>query len=445
MEPKQVLILGCGRSGRAVIPALQQEGCEIWVYDDRAAETPEGCLRWSGESNREGVSQRDWTEVILSPGFAPHHPIVVQLRAQGVPILSEVEFGLRRLDPGVRLGITGTNGKTTTTELAAWMLQQAGHRASACGNNGVPLSGLPSAAGSGGLVIELSSYQLEEVQRPFLDDAVYLNLTPDHLDRYGSMEAYALAKGRILDLMRSADRGELLVHSSLLNYYPTWKAHPQIRTFGSAEADLRWESGRVMMGATVMADAPGSVVDRPQHDWLNALAAGWLAVRQGLSWPQVMEHWSSFDKGPHRCQWIADRQGVRYINDSKGTNLDATLQAMLSYPPGQILIAGGVHKGASYAAWRECVRERVQRILTIGQAAEQIESELGDLVPVERCTVLDRAVVRAAELAQPGETVLLSPGCASTDQFRDYRHRGECFEQYVLQLPATSDNVKRVG
>ena len=430
------LILGFGRSGRSAWEALRDQAEEIWIYEERDLTLPLGAQRWTEHSSLDLST----VEAILSPGISAHHPLVQRIRRAGGRVSSESEWGLQRLLPGPRCGITGTNGKTTTTELTAWMLNQTGIAAIPCGNNGVPLSSMALESGQQTLVIELSSYQLEEMSQPCLQHAAFLNLTPDHLDRHGSMEGYAKAKGRILELL--LPEGRLLVDHSLMPQYPQWQGDERIEIMG---VTLKWEGRRLISHGEEVAVAPESLLALPRHDWQNGLAAAWLATRNGLSWEQALQGWASYRKGPHRCEVVAERGGVRYVNDSKGTNLDATLQAMQSFPAGQILIAGGVHKGASYEMWRPCIQERVRYVLAIGQAAAQIAAELSDCCPVEVLQDLQHAVWRSWELAQRGETVLLSPGCSSLDQFRDYQHRGECFQQYVLQLPLTSDNVKAVG
>ena len=440
------LILGGGRSGRAVAELLQARGDPIWVFDDHAGELPFQAPRWRTLAALPAIHR-----VVVSPGIPDSHPLVRLAHGAGLTIEGELAFGLRQLPPCWKAGITGTNGKTTVTEMASWCIAAEQKGTIAAGNIGIPVSALvadsPSPAANGhalrNLVLELSSYQLEDLEGPWLQAGVWLNLTPDHLDRYHSMEAYASAKARIQRCL--AQDGSLLIGAQVLRDW-AHLLHPkdhELVSFGSPQADLHWEGDQLIW--RLEAVARFWTEDLTPHDLDNLAAAAWIAHRAGIGWQTALDHAATFRKGPHRCELVAVIRGVRWVNDSKGTNLDAVMKASLAFPPGQILIAGGVHKGAPYTPWIEGLRGRVRHVLAIGQAAGQMEQDLRDGFPVERAESLLHAISRAQQLAREGETVLLSPGCASFDQFRDYAHRGEVFRSSVLQLARSSDTVKTVG
>jgi UDP-N-acetylmuramoylalanine--D-glutamate ligase len=436
------LILGGGRSGFAVYQFLQDRGEPSWVFDDRPEDLTFDAPRWISISELPRVHR-----VVVSPGIAASHPLVRLARERGLPVEGEMAFGLRQLPPCWKAGITGTNGKTTVTEMASWCIAAQRQGTVAAGNIGVPVTALASSntitSPVQNLVLELSSYQLEDLSGPWLDAGVWLNLTPDHLDRYVTMEAYARAKARIADCL--APGGSLLVGDSVLQEWAEvfHGLDKELVSFGSPASDLYWHGNQLIWKERNVATF--CIDELAPHDLDNLAAAAWIAHRAGIDWQLALDHASTFRKGPHRCELVAMIRGVRWVNDSKGTNLDAVIKASQAFPPGQILIAGGVHKGAPYTPWIDGLQGRVRQILAIGQAAGQIEHDLRDRFPVEQVGSLDQAIHRAQELAADGDTVLLSPGCSSFDQFRDYAHRGEVFRSSVLQLARTSDTVKTVG
>jgi len=431
------LVIGFGTTGRALCQLLHSEGIPYCVWDDRPLE------QWSAGKRPFDHSWNGIQQCIVSPGIPSTHPLLQEARCRGIPIQGEMAFAVSRLAPAWSAGITGTNGKTTTTELATWMLSSQKYSVESLGNIGIPLSERvlhPSQATH--RIVELSSYQLEDLDQPWLHAAAFLNLTPDHLDRYPSLEEYFLAKAQIIKSLYPGS--SLLIHESLSSRMNALLSESlssiKTVTFGSSSVDLFWEGCRLMFQGVEVASIPANF-EALLHDRLNAAAAAWIAHEAGLSWQEAIAGWLSFQKGPHRCEKVACIQGVQYINDSKGTNLDAVVQAVLSYPPGQILIAGGRHKGSSYELWKDIATSHLRIVLTIGEAAPLIESDLKNSVPVERCDSLEQAVDRAHEIARPGETVLLSPGCSSLDQFQNYAHRGEVFRNCVLQLRALSANL----
>jgi UDP-N-acetylmuramoylalanine--D-glutamate ligase len=442
------LVVGAGRSGWAACQLLLEQGDAVWLYDDRPREMPVGVSPWSSLEDLPPVRR-----LIVSPGVSPQHPLRRLAGERGLPQQGELHFGLSFCSVPWVCGITGTNGKTTVTELTSWILQQSNCKALAAGNIGLPLSELVSqiekkVQNPSRLVLELSSYQLEDLEGPWLDAAAWLNLTPDHLDRYGSMQAYAAAKARMAGCLKP--HAPLFVHHEVLAQWGERLAcsKQQLVSYGAPHADLSWRGEELWLRGSCVARWSEVLPQEPMaigHDLDNLTAAVWLAVQAGLTWSGAWAATRGFQKGPHRCELIASIRGVQWVNDSKGTNLDAVLKASAAFSGPQILIAGGVHKGHPYTLWAEQLKTRVRQILAIGEAAEQIESDLACDIPVVRCTTLQEAVSWAHAHARPGETVLLSPGCASFDQFRDYAHRGEAFRTSVLQLARGSDTVETVG
>lgn len=436
------LVVGGGRSGRAVAELLQERGEEIWVFDDRPDDLAFQALRWNSIEKLPKVHR-----VVVSPGIPATHPLLRLAHDAGLAIEGELAFGMRQLPSCWKAGITGTNGKTTVTEMASWCIAAEQEGTIAAGNIGLPVSSLARGFSAHtplrNLVLELSSYQLEDLSGPWLDAGVWLNLTPDHLDRYLTMEAYACAKARILQCL--APKAALLVGSQVLSDWGhlLQQTDRELVSFGSCQTDLYWHANQLIWRGQPVAHF--CTEDLAPHDQDNLAAAAWIAHRAGIKWQTALDHAATFQKGPHRCELVAVIDGVRWVNDSKGTNLDAVIKASQAFPPGQILIAGGVHKGAAYTPWIEGLQGRVRHVVAIGQAASQIEQDLRHEFPVEQAGSLLEAIERAQELAKQGETVLLSPGCASFDQFRDYSHRGEVFRSSVLQLARSSDTVKTVG
>ncbi len=383
----KTLVIGLGVSGRAAVQLLLSQGRDV-VAIDRNKQVIEGVDVFLDEP---GFSLDGVDQVILSSGVRPTHPLCVRAREHGIEVVGEAAFAMRfAKQPCV--AITGTNGKTTVTLLVEHLLKSCGIKARALGNVGEPLASYFMAPDPEEvLVVELSSYQLETFSTPVFDAGVILNITPDHLDQYASFEEYAAAKC----LLQKAAR-VLYVHPRLASLLP------QAYVFESAET----------------------------HDGENANAA-WELVRFFMSREQFLQGLSTFKKPPHRIEFVKEVLGVAYVDDSKGTNVDAVIQAVKSIQGPIILIAGGVDKGSSYASWIPAFQGKIKQIFALGEAAYKIANELSIVYKVEIVFSLEEAVKRAAGVAKRGDTVLLSPGCASFDMFRDYAQRGEVFKQQV--------------
>jgi UDP-N-acetylmuramoylalanine--D-glutamate ligase len=381
--PERVVVLGLARSGKAAAAALERRGVEV-VGADREL------------GNDADPSSLDGAEVLVkSPGVPRDAPLVVEAERRGVPIWSEVELGFRLLQPRL-VGVTGTNGKTTTAELLGVMLE-----APVAGNVGRALTDLDGEIDPGALVAcELSSFQLEDVHELACEVAVLLNLEPDHLDRYASFDDYRAAKLRIFE-----------------------RAHAKVVPKGSG-----------LEGVEFSADDPLPAEPRIRgaHNRENAAAATAAARALGVSEEQIAEALRSFAGVPHRLELVRELNGVRYVNDSKATNVAAALRALAAYEEEPVhLILGGSRKGEDFTPLAAAIGPNVRSVHLIGETAD----ELAAAIPRARSEG-DLATVLAAVDARPGDVVLLSPACASYDQFRDFEERGEEFRRLVQNLSA---------
>jgi UDP-N-acetylmuramoylalanine--D-glutamate ligase len=398
------LVVGLARSGQAAALALARRGDRV-VAADRASELEVGRLEEAGVEVHLGTEETSLLEgvdvLIKSPGVPAEAPLVTAARERGIPVWSEVELGSRLLSAPI-LGVTGTNGKTTTSELLGAMLD-----APVAGNVGRALTELDGVDGARWIVCELSSFQLEDIHefRPRI--AVLLNLEPDHLDRHGSFEAYREAKLRVFENQGPDD----------VAIVP--------RGFAEIPGDAR----RVEFSAEDPLPAEPPIPGA--HNRENAAAATAAAREAGVSDEQIAGALRSFPGVPHRLEEIAEIGGVRYINDSKATNAAAARRAIASYDEPLHVILGGLGKNESYAELADDLRMRGARSYLIGAAADELAAALDQY---EQCGDLATAVQAAAAAAQPGEIVLLSPACASYDQFRDFEERGDEFRRLVEAL-----------
>ena len=432
----KTVVLGMGRSGQAAAEWLFAQRAEVTVFDEsKSAGVKDLARRWEARgahavTGLEKLPHARYDRAVLSPGIDPKRPVVLQLRSANVPMFGELELGARACLCPI-LAITGTNGKSTTTELITAVLQVGGKKAVACGNLGQPLCEVaPLSGGLDYAVAEVSSFQLETVEtfRPRV--AVYLNLTPDHLDRYADMKEYAAAKNRIFENQTGEDVAVIqkgLALPKLAALTVTFSA-----TDGSADYTLR--DGWLCAGADrVMRQDQTNL--RGPHNAENLLAALAVADAEKISRDAAKKAFAAYRPLPHRCEVVAVRTGVTWINDSKATNLDAMERAVLGMAGPVVLIAGGKDKGFDFAPCLPALRGRVRAALLIGQTAAKIEKAWRDGVPCRQVGTLEEAVKRAAALVNPGETVLLSPGCSSYDQFKNFEERGETYRQCVKALP----------
>jgi UDP-N-acetylmuramoylalanine--D-glutamate ligase len=453
--PRRVAILGFARSGRALAEALAARGVAVTVGDSRSETAFDGveALRargvrfFFGGPAPEFLAGAEWLAV--SPGVPLVVPTVRDARAQGIPVLSEIEAAYRIAEaeaPGMHrwIAVTGTNGKSTTTTWIAEVLKRAGRPAILAGNIGAPLSGFLSEPGPRDFVCELSSFQLEGVDRFRPHVAVLTNITPDHLDRYPGFAEYAAAKARVFARQEPGDFAVVNADDAPSRAIPTSARRVLFSRRGRPEgADLAaWlEAGELV--SDVAAPKHGVVAAERlalpgTHNLENALAT--LAAAECLAAPgdAIVDTLTRFEGLPHRTQTVAQSGGVRWVDDSKGTNVDATLKSLEAYAPGTvILILGGRDKQGDFAALSDLVRRNARLVLTIGEAAPLIEAALAGVVPIEHGDSMENAVARAAALARPGDTVLLSPACASLDRYKNFEERGRHFAQLARRAART--------
>ncbi len=459
----RTIVVGLGRTGMSCVRYLHARGLEFAVTDSRSAPPESAALerlapdveaRFGGfdQALLEGASR-----VIASPGVPLTEPFMSRAAERGIPIVGDIELFAREARAPIA-AITGTNGKSTVTTLVAQMMAAAGRQALAGGNLGRPALDLLDDPLPDFYVLELSSFQLETTHSLSAAAAAVLNVTPDHMDRYATPAAYAAAKARIFErcaaaivnlddpVVRAMPRSASRVLGFSLHADPAADYHAQARRDENPGAgqgaglDARGEvpeDGEVVLMSGREALARMSQLKiAGLHNAANALAA--LAICDALQLPRAacLDALQAFPGLPHRSQWVADVRGVRYVNDSKGTNIGATLAAVTGQPGTLILIAGGQGKGQDFAPLAQAFRGKVRHAVLIGRDATQIEAAVRGVSTTQLAQDMDQAVQCAARVARAGETVLLSPACASLDMFRDYGHRGDAFAAAVRRLPA---------
>jgi UDP-N-acetylmuramoylalanine--D-glutamate ligase len=417
------LVVGLARSGIAACEAIARvwPGSEIVAADARPDADTSALAALGIECHLGGgiVPVDGLTALVKSPGVPGEIPQVAAARAAGVPVWSEVELAARML-PNPIAGVTGTNGKTTTTHLVGSMLRSGGLECEVAGNVGRALSELAGRIGDDvWIACELSSFQLEDIDRLHCRVAVVLNLTPDHLDRHGSMDAYVRAKLRILENQAAGDTAVLNGDDPLLRAATLSGGGERVWFTAADRGSIDWEHARL----------------RGEHNLENALAVAAAARAAGVSAEAIDAALREFHPPPHRLETVASGGGVEWVNDSKATNPDATIKALTAFDAGLHLILGGSLKGASFDALAQAVASGpVACSYLIGAAADALADALAAAgAPYRRCETLERAVQTAAARAKPGDTVLLSPACASFDQFRDYEHRGDRFRELARE------------
>jgi UDP-N-acetylmuramoylalanine--D-glutamate ligase len=430
---RRVLVLGLGDTGLSFARWIEREGGKVRLADSRR--DPPRKADFAGELHTGPFSERlldDVDAVCVSPGLSLEQPVVRQAVARRLPVLGDIElFAWHARQPVA--AITGTNGKTTVTALTGHLLRAAGIDCEAAGNIGPPvLHAFEQRLKSGKLpkawVLELSSYQLETTWSLAPAGAAMLNLTEDHLDRYASLEEYGAAKARIF-----IGAGTQVLNRDDPRSLAMAQPGKKVVTFGldapSGERDFGVARNKLLRGNTEILSVTDLSI-RGSHNVANALAACALAFDFGVQLSTLASGLKTFRGLPHRLQLVATRRGVEWYDDSKGTNVGATVAALRGLGKKAVLILGGEGKGQDFSPLREPVREFASHVLLIGRDAPLIAK----VVAGEHCATLDQAVRKAAELAKPGEAVLLSPACASFDMFRDYRHRGDMFAQAVKSL-----------
>ncbi len=433
LNGKHIAILGAGRSGRAAAELGLRQGARVSVWDlaDEKAfsDMPDGVESHPGATAKQGegvVSDL----LVVSPGIDTYGPFVAAFSAHAGEIIGEVELAARFYQ-GKIIAITGTNGKTTTTELAARIVSHAGLGGTPCGNYGVPFAEVVMPATHPAMVVlEVSSFQLETIRTLHPEVAVWLNFAPDHMDRYPTVEAYRAAKLRIFENQTAADIAVVRYGEDL----PPLAA--RTITFSTSCPDADWFSdGHIIFhGGEARLDIDHDCGLRGLHNAENVMAAMAACHALGISMLDMREALRGYAAPPHRCELIRTLDGVEYLNDSKATNLHALESALRSQTRPVVLIAGGKDKGLDYTTVLPLLREKALATVAFGQIARPLADLFGAAVPSEAVSTLTDAVSVARGLAPRGSTVLLSPGTSSFDQFSGYEQRGNAFRDLVHQL-----------
>ncbi|MEK0444854.1 MAG: UDP-N-acetylmuramoylalanine--D-glutamate ligase [Verrucomicrobiota bacterium] len=435
----RVAVLGAGESGVAAAKLLAAEGVSVTVVD---AASPDALRARAADLAAAGIGLRcgsetlegihEYQRAVLSPGIDPATPLVRAFVSAGIEMVGELELAFERCACPV-VAITGTNGKTTTTQLVDTMFNAAGVRSVACGNIGPAFSARVSESREWGVAtVEASSFQLETVRTFHPKVAVWLNFAPDHLDRYPSIEEYRSAKLRIFENLDESDWAVVNARDPL----PVLKS--KVLRFSAFEsgADFEWVDGTICFrGQPVLAMADTHL--RGAHNAENLMAALGVGFAWGLDWKTMAAALSTYRALPHRCEWVRNLDGVDYVNDSKATNLDALEKALQSETRPVILIAGGKDKGFEFESVTELVAKRCRAAVLIGEMAARIEASWGASLPCRRAATFRESVLFARELARPGDVVLLSPGTSSFDMFQSYADRGNQFRSIVQSLSSS--------
>jgi UDP-N-acetylmuramoylalanine--D-glutamate ligase len=445
LKGKKVLVVGLGKSGLAAALFLRHRGAQVTVSDIRSAEAlakdipallEEGINVEAGGHGLLTFRRQDL--IVVSPGVPLETPELVQAKSFGRPVIGELELAARFLK-GKILAVTGSNGKTTTTSLLGEILEKAGLPTLVGGNIGVPVVALiEESTDLTWSVLEVSSFQLETTDQFHPAIAVILNITPDHLDRHGTFENYALAKERIF---ASQDERDYVVLNAdnLRAAAAAQRSRARVYWFSIEHAvdQGAWvEAGSILFRSA--KDTPAETVMpligiplKGDHNVENVLAAVCAARLAGASNEAIRDGVENFKAVEHRLEYVATLNGVEVYNDSKATNVDATAKAIAAFPANIHLILGGKDKNSDYTQLSDLLRARVRAVYTIGSAAAKIESQLRGVVSIHSCETLDKAVSAIAAAAHPGDVVLLAPACSSFDQFESYEHRGRVFKELV--------------
>lgn len=431
------LVVGLGATGLSVAEHLAARGEAFRIVDSR--ETPPALAELSArlpgaevELGRLDVAALERIDrVVVSPGLALDLPLLREAHARGLPVVSDIELFARAAQAPV-LAVTGSNGKSSVVTMLARMLEHAGYAAPVGGNLGPPALTLLERPQADAYVLEISSFQMETTESLKPRAAAVLNVSADHLDRHGTLERYAALKAKLLE---SAERGVYNLDDTLVR--AMGERHPQAIAFSTATP---LESGYSIVeheGAPWLARdrrpllETAALAQQGTHNWGNALAALALSDAFGADEAAALEALGRYEGLPHRCERVAEIDGVVYVDDSKGTNVGATIAAVAGMPGPVVLIAGGLAKGADLAALAEHVAAGLKALVVIGEAAPALERAFAGAVPCRRAETMDAAVAAAAAEAEAGDIVLLSPACASFDMFRDYAARGEAFQAAV--------------
>jgi len=445
LNNKRVLVVGLGKSGVASALFLKAHGARVTVSDTKSGdelrnEIPalldHGIAVETGGHGERTFRGQDL--IVVSPGVPVDAPLLQQARSLGEPVIGEIELAAQFL-PGPIVAITGSNGKTTTTALTGEILTAGGFPALVGGNIGTPAISLADRATTETfIVLEVSSFQLETIQTFRPKVAVVLNVTPDHLDRHKTFETYADAKARIFENQRGDDFAVLneddptcVTMAARTRAQVFWFSRQKEVKQGAwvREGNILFRDGMQQREIMQVSEIPL----KGAHNLENVLAAVCAGALMGCPPEQIRQAVRDFKAVEHRLEFVTSIRGVDYYNDSKATNVDATIKALESFPANIHLILGGKDKGSDYAVLNDLLKQRVKRVYTIGAAAEKIESQIKG-VEVVHAETLQNAIRKANAVAEAGDVVLLAPACASFDQFKNYEERGAVFKRIVSDL-----------
>ena len=445
LNNKRVLVVGLGKSGVASALFLKAHGARVTVSDTKSGdelrnEIPvlldHGITVETGGHGERTFRGQDL--IVISPGVPVDAPPLVQARTLGEPVIGEVELAAQFL-PGPIVAVTGSNGKTTTTTLTGEIMTGSGFPTLVGGNIGTPAISLADrATRETVIVLEISSFQLETIESFRPKVAVVLNVTPDHLDRHRTFEVYVDAKARIFENQNDGDFAVLNADDPTC---VTMSSRTRAQVFWFSRQKEVKQGAWVRDGVILFRDESkqreimqvSEIPLKGAHNLENVLAAVCAGRLMGCAPEKIRSAVRNFKAVEHRLEFVATIRGVDYYNDSKATNVDATIKALESFPANIHLILGGKDKGSDYSVLNDLLRQRVKKVYTIGAAAKKIESQIKgvEVVPAE---TLENAIRKANAVAQPGDVVLLAPACASFDQFKNYEHRGKTFKEIVNAL-----------
>jgi UDP-N-acetylmuramoylalanine--D-glutamate ligase len=437
---QHIAVLGAGLSGSAAALLLRSEGAQVTVLDSaeekNLLKSTIDNLRAQGVSVICGAAADEdssaYQLAILSPGIDPASPLVRNFLSRGIEVISELELGWRSCEIPV-IAVTGTNGKTTTTELLAQMLNARGQRTIACGNIGKPLSEVARERQPFDvLTVEVSSFQLEAIETFHPSISLWLNFAPDHLDRYRSVADYRAAKLRIFENQTETDVAVV----NRIEKFPAIRPREVTFSAYSDQADFQLSDGAIVYQNQAVLRLSDTKL-RGLHNIENLMATLAAGMARGLSFKEMIRPLCEYEPRPHRCEFVREVSGVEYVNDSKATNLDAVDKALRAQSKPVILIAGGKDKGFSFDPLRSLVKEKVRSTILIGDMADSIRRSWSGAVECEIANSLADAVERAHASAKHGEVVLFSPGTSSFDMFKSYADRGDQFRALVQALPQT--------
>lgn len=472
LKDKKIAIVGLGKSGLSLVKLLSTFGVKLIVNDKKKENEIDADLSYfsnrvykifGGGHSPEAFSEAEL--VVVSPGVPLNTPSIVSAVYNGIPVIGEIELSgeiLNILKPDIKIiGITGSNGKSTTSTLAYEFLKKDGKKVVLAGNIGLPMAEVVYEIYIGQididyLVLELSSFQLEGIKNFKVHSAAILNITPDHMDRYSGMREYIEAKAKIFQnqggddflILNMDDRNTVSSIEYLRDVYLKRGRLPQVLYFSRLqkvygaflENDTVRFNAREELSENIKKEMENTVLPvnsfkiRGVHNIENIMAASLIAFSVGCRGEAIKGVVTEFSGLPHRMELVREIEGVSYINDSKGTNVDAVAKSLESFPGNVILIAGGRDKDGDFTILKDIVQEKVKALILIGEASHKIANVLGEVVQHYFEKDMQSAVFRAKSIATPGDIVLLSPGCASFDMFRNFEHRGDVFKEIVNSL-----------